>query len=125
MPIGSKVKCQTFNYFFDDAISCFLRIHVLFREFKGHQGVWNGFVLEGLGLAVEKLDVRGLKRVENVLGGRDKLAGFCIDLDDEVEKLDVEWEVLDVVRQADHADNQLDEWMHKHCKLTDFGICKG
>ena len=85
MPISSKVKCQTFDHFFDDAVSSFLCVHVLFGKFQGHQGVWDGFVLEGLGLTVEKLDVRGLKWVENVLGGRDKLTSLCIDLDDEVE----------------------------------------
>ena len=37
----------------------------------------------------------------------------------------MEWEVLDVVRQANHADDQLHEWMHKHGKLTNLSVCQG
>ena len=56
---------------------------------------------------MEEALVRGVKRVQDVLGCRYELASLGIDLSDEVEELNMEWEVLDVIGEADDADDEL------------------
>ena len=37
----------------------------------------------------------------------------------------MEWEVLDVIGEADDADDELNQGMHKQGEVTDFGISQG
>ena len=80
---------------------------MLLGEFKRDEGVWDDFVRQRLGLRVKESHVGSVHRVQHVLGSRDELTGLGIDLDDQVEKLQVEGEVLDVVGEADDANDEL------------------
>ena len=35
------------------------------------------------------------------------------------------WEVLDIIGEADNADEQLDQWVHKKSQVTDLRVCQG
>ena len=78
---------------------------MLLGEFKRDEGVWDDLVRQRLGLRVKESHVGSVHRVQHVLGSRDELSGLGIDLDDQVEKLQVEGEVLDVVGEADDAND--------------------
>ena len=69
--------------------------------------------MQWLRLGVEKGHIGGVDRVEKVLGRRDKLTCAPIDLDDQKEKFQVEWEVLDIVGETNHANDQLYERMYQ------------
>ena len=95
---------------------------MLLCKFEWDKSVWNGFVLECLGLGVEEADVAGVQGVQNVLGCWHKLASLRVNHHDHLKQLGVVREVLDIVWQSDDADDELDERVHEQGQVWDLCI---
>jgi hypothetical protein len=66
-----------------------------------------------------------VKGHHHILCSRDELACFLVDQSKQLKALQVEWEVLDVLRQSNSADNQLNKGMHEQRKVTHLGRGQG
>ena len=106
--VGGEVQSQGLNDFLNNAIAALLGLDMLLGELEGDESVWDEFVLERFGLGVEESHASRVHGVEHVLSGWDELTSLSINLDDQFKELQVEGEVLDVVGEADDANDELD-----------------